>query len=104
MRRIYHNYRRIAVTNTMSNIFRRIMRIKDQFKGKDSEEKCSFGEGEVLCINNLLILAQIVQKLERGSNVHLMFLKIAKAYETVLLSKLWETLEDNNFAPLRLGP
>lgn len=92
------NYRGIAVTSTSSKIYGLIIRglIEQQYQAEEAEEQNGFRAGRS-CLDNLFCLTQIVQKkLATGRELHLVFLDISKAYNNVLLKKLWSVMESSN--------
>lgn len=96
--RIHDNYRGITVTPTFSRLYGRVIRdmIEEEYTNHEAEEQCGFRAGRS-CVDNLFCLKQIIEKrLERGRDVHLLFIDLTKAYDSVPVEKLWESMEKTN--------
>jgi hypothetical protein len=89
------NYTGISVTNTFSRIYGRILTkfVEAEYKNMEMEEQSGFGAGRS-CIDNIFCLAQMIEK-KRATNrdLHLLFIDLSKAYDSVPLNKLWEMLD-----------
>ncbi len=95
---ICRNYRGIAVTNTFSKIYGRILRnrLEREYVMHEEEEQSGFRAGRS-CIDNLFCLSQVMQKKwQTGRELHIVFLDIAQAYDNVPVNKLWEVLRRLN--------
>jgi hypothetical protein len=89
------NYRGISVTNTFSRIYGRILAelVELEYTNMEMEEQSGFRAGSS-CIDNIFCITQIIEK-KKATNweSHLLFIDLTKAYYSVPLNKLWETLE-----------
>lgn len=95
---ICENYRGIAVTNTFSKVYGRMLRelIEEGYKEYEEEEQSGFRAGRS-CIDNLFCLSQVMQKKwQTGRELHMVFLDLAKAYDSVPVIKLWEVMNESN--------
>lgn len=92
------NYRGISVTSTFSRIYGRILRdlIEIEYSAEEEEEQSGFRAGRS-CTDNVFCLKQIIEKkLNTNQEVHLMYVDLKKAYDSVPLKKLWEILQETN--------
>lgn len=92
------NYRGIAVTSSISRLYGKILksRIEQEFADQEAEEQAGFRAGRST-IDHLFSLTQILEKLSAvNKEVHLLFVDLKKAYDSVPLIKLWEALETTN--------
>ena len=89
------NYRRISVTSTFSRIYRRILAklVELEHKNMEMEEQAGFRGGRS-CIDNIFCITQMIEK-KKATNreLHLLFIDLTKAYASIPLNKLWETLD-----------
>lgn len=93
-----NNYRGISVTSTMSRLYGRILRnlIEDDFRQNEEEEQSGFRAGRS-CTDNVFCLKQIIEKrAAKNIETHITFVDLQKAYDTVPIRKLWETLEKSS--------
>jgi len=94
-RRKCENYRGISVTNTFSRIYGRILAklIELEYKNMEMEEQLGFRAGRS-CVDNIFCITQMtVKKKATNRELHLLFIDLTKAYDSVPLNKLWEILE-----------
>lgn len=92
------NYRGISVTNTISRIYVRILKnkIEHEYSAMEAEEQAGFRAGRST-IDHLFVLTQIVEKkIAYNQEVHLLFVDLKKAYDSIPLVKLWEALQHTN--------
>ena len=88
------NYRGISVTSTFSRIYRRILAklVELEYKNVEMEEQSGFRAGRS-CIDNIF-LHNINDRNKKAINreLHLLFIDVTKAYGSVPLNKLWESV------------
>jgi len=92
------NYRGIAVTNTVSRVYGKIlkMKIEKEYQNNEAEEQAGFRSGRST-IDHLFTITQIIEKkVAYDQELHLLFVDIKKAYDSVPLNKLWKALETTN--------
>lgn len=86
------------MTSTFSRIYGRILRdlIEIEYSAEEEEEQSGFRAGRS-CTDNVFCLKQIIEKkLNTNQEVHLMYVDLKKAYDSVPLKKLWEILQETN--------
>ena len=89
------NYRGISVICSMARLYGRILKSRIELQINESEDQNGFRAGRS-CIDGIFTVKQLVEKrLERGRSVHLTFVDLEKAYDTVPLSKLWPCMIRN---------
>jgi Reverse transcriptase (RNA-dependent DNA polymerase) len=72
-------------------------------KGKISEKQSGFMSGRS-CVDNLFILQQLAEKrISIGEELHMAFIDLEKAYDTIPRQKLWEALYQLNINPQMLA-
>ncbi|XP_044760773.1 uncharacterized protein LOC123318222 [Coccinella septempunctata] len=89
------NYRCISVTSTFSRIYGKILRkiIEDEYDPYDIEQQSGFRAGRS-CVDNIFSINQINEKkTATNREVHLLFVDLTRAYDTVPIKKLWQVLE-----------
>jgi hypothetical protein len=89
------NYRGISVTNTFSSIYGCILKqfVEAEYKNMEMEEQSGFQAGRS-CTGNIFCLTQMVEKKTAANrDLHLLFIDLTKAYDSVPLNKLCETLD-----------
>lgn len=92
------NYRGISVSNTLSRTYGRILkkRIEEEYSQMEAEEQAGFRAGRST-IDHLFTVTQFIEKkLSFNQEVHLLFVDLKKAYDSVPLAKLWEILQESN--------
>ena len=92
-----NNYRGISVTSTMSRLYGRILRnlIEEEYSSYEEEEQNGFRSGRS-CTDNIFALKQIIEKKSAmNQEVHITFIDLQKAYDTVPIIKLWEVLHES---------
>jgi len=89
------NYRGISVTSTFSRTYGRILTklLELEHKNMEMEEQACFRTGRS-CIDNIFRITQMIEK-KKATNreLLLLFIDLTKAYDSVPLNKLWETLD-----------
>lgn len=91
-----NNYGGISITS--NELYRRILRdqIEREYSDLEEEEQSGF-RARRSCTDNIFCLKQIIEKkTARNQEVHITFIDLQKAYDTVPLMKLWETLQESN--------
>ena len=94
------NYRGLSVTGTMSKIYGKILKakIEEEWAPQEAEEQAGFRAGRST-VDHLFCLTQLIEKrMTVGQELHLVFVDLKKAYDSVPLMKLWEALEKSNFS------
>lgn len=92
------NYRGIAVTNTMSRVYGKIIktRIEKEYQDMEAEEQAGFRVGRST-IDHLFTITQVIEKKTAyDQELHLLFVDLKKAYDSVPLSMLWKSLKETN--------
>lgn len=87
-------YRGLSVTSSISRLFGKILqeKVRANVGNTISEDQSGFIPGRS-CIDNLFTLQQIVEKkISTGEEIHLAFIDLEKAYDSIPQSKLWEAL------------
>lgn len=88
-RRDYTNYKRIRVTNSITKILEKIIRNHTEKQFKTCEEQCGFIAGRS-CMDNIFTLIQLLEKAEaKEKEIHLIFIELGKAYDSVPKSQLY---------------
>lgn len=91
------NYRCISVTSTLSRVYGKLLRniIEAEYGPQEIEEQAGFRAGRS-CVDHLFSLFQLNEKkVARNREVHLLFVDLTKAYDTVPIQKLWQVLENS---------
>jgi hypothetical protein len=89
------NYRGISVTSTFSRIYGRILAKLVELEHMNMEmiEQVGFRAGRS-CIDNIFCITQMIEKKKViNRELHLLFIDLTKAYDSIQLNKLWETLD-----------
>jgi len=89
------NYIGISVTSTFSRIYGRILAklIELEFKNMEMKEQADFRAGRS-CIDNIFCITQMIEeKKATNRELYLLFFDLRKAYDSIPLNKLWETLD-----------
>lgn len=92
------NYRGIAVTSTLSRIYGKILKakIENEYTDSEAEEQAGFRAGRST-VDHLFTITQVMEKkLGYNQELHLLFVDLKKAYDSIPLSKLWHALETSN--------
>ncbi|XP_044745272.1 uncharacterized protein LOC123307119 [Coccinella septempunctata] len=92
------NYRGLSITSTFSRLYGKVLRdlIEEETKGLEEEEQSGFHAGRT-CSDNIFCLKQIIEKkTATNREVHITFVDLHKAYDTIPIVKLWEVLEGTN--------
>jgi hypothetical protein len=92
------SYRGISVTTTFSRIYGRILAklLELEYKNMVMEEQSGFRAGRS-CIDNIFLHNTNDRKKKKTTNrdLHLLFIDLTKAYDSVPLNKLWETMNSS---------
>ena len=94
-----NNYRGLSVTGTISKVYGKILKakIEDEWQDHEAEEQAGFRAGRST-IDHLFVIVQVIEKkMAVAQELHLIFVDLQKAYDSVPLVKLWEALEKSNF-------
>ena len=89
------NYRGISVMSTFSRIYGRILAklVESEYQNMEMKEQSGFRPGRS-CIDNIFCLTQMIENRKTiNRELHLLFIDLTKAYDSVPLNKLWEVLE-----------
>jgi hypothetical protein len=67
--------------------------VESEYKNMEMEEQLGFRAGRS-CIYNIFCITQIIEK-NKATNreLHLLFIDLTRAYDSVPLNKIWETLD-----------
>lgn len=88
------NYRGISVLSSIGRLYGRILTKRLEQQTSITEEQSGFRSGRS-CVDNLFCIKQLMDKsIAHGSELHLIFVDLKKAFDSVPLNKLWEALED----------
>jgi hypothetical protein len=89
------NYWGVSVTSTFSRIYGRILAklVESECKNMETEEQSDFRTGRS-SIDKIFCITQMIQK-KKATNkeLYLIFYDLTKAYVSVSLNRLWETLD-----------
>ena len=89
------NYRGLSVTASTGRLYGRILRDRIEKEIKDSEIQSGFRAGRS-CIDNLFCLKQMIEKtIAHGGELHIAFIDLKKAYDSVPINKLWTVMKEN---------
>lgn len=97
-RELCDNYRGIAVLSTISRVYGKLVkkRIEDEYCDIEAEEQAGFRAGRST-VDHLFTITQIIEKkTARSQEIHLLYVDLKKAYDSVPQLKLWEALEKTN--------
>lgn len=78
----------------MSRLYGKVWRgiIENEYGPLEIEQQAGFRAGR--CIDHIFTIMQLNETMTaRNHEIHLLFVDLTKAYDTVLLGKLWEVLE-----------
>ena len=87
------------MTCTISRIYGKIIKyfVGKEFNHFEIEEQAGFRPG-ISTMDHVFCLQQLIEKKKaRGRPLHLLFLDLQKAYDSVPWKKLWQTLKSFNF-------
>lgn len=89
-----NNYRGISVTSSLGRLYGRILKMRIEEELEESEEQSGFRPGRS-CIDNIFCLKQLAEKtIAHGRELHIVFIDLRKAYDSVPVEKLWDALKD----------
>ena len=92
------NYRGLSVTPTLSRVYGKIIknRIETEFRDLEAEEQAGFRTGRST-VDHLYAITQIIEKKTAfDQGIYMLFVDLKKAYDSIPLNRLWETLEKTN--------
>ena len=90
------NYRGISITSSIGKLYERVLKVRIENEAIEIEEQNGFRPGRS-CIDNIFTLKQLVEKrMERGMDLHVTFIDLRKAFDSVPLQKLWTALRKSN--------
>ena len=93
-----NNYRGISVLASVGRLYGRIMKKRIENEMEEEEEQSSFRSGRS-CIDNIFSLKLLMEKkLAHGREMHMLFVDLKKAYDSIPLNKLWEAMEKGNIS------
>lgn len=87
-------YRGLSINSSVSRLFGKVLqgRLRDSIGDKISEDQSGFTPGKS-CTDNLFVLQQVMEKkIAVDQEVHLAFIDLEKAYDSIPRSKIWEVL------------
>jgi len=91
----YENYRGITVLNIFSRVYGKIIKhfLEQEFSQTETEEKAGFRAGRST-VDHIFCLRQLIEKkMAVNQPLHLLFVDLEKAHESVPLENLWKALE-----------
>ena len=87
------NYRGLSVTASTGRLYGRILRDRIEKEIVDQEEQSGFRPGRS-CIDNVFCLKQMIEKtLAHNSELHIAFIDLKKAYDSIPINRLWTAME-----------
>lgn len=94
-RRSCENYRGISVVSAMGRLYGKVLKKRIEKEVEEIEDQSGFRAGRS-CLDNIFVLQQVMERRkERNLPTHIVFIDLEKAYDTVPLNKLFETLTKN---------
>lgn len=88
------NYRGISITSSTGRLYGRILKTRIEKEADEMEEQSGFRPGRS-CTDNIFTLRNLAEKyISKGRELHLTFIDLRKAFDSVPLQKLWTTLEE----------
>ena len=94
------NYRGLSVAGTLSKVYGKILKakIEEEWQEHEAEEQAGFRAGRST-IDHLFTIIHVIEKKKGvGQELHLVFVDLQKAYDSVPLMKLWEALNKRGFS------
>ncbi|XP_060524515.1 uncharacterized protein LOC132700934 [Cylas formicarius] len=94
-RRPCENYKGISVISSMGRLYGKLVKAKleIEIKGKIGEEQTGFTAGRS-CIDHIYSLQQMIEKkMAKNRAVHLAFIDLKKAYDTIPRGILWKAMK-----------
>lgn len=93
-RKVCRNYRGICVQSSVSRIIGRLLRDKLEDAFRTPEEQAGFTAGRS-CSDNIFVLRQLIEKSqEMNQELHIAFVDLEQAYDSVPRSRLWAALRE----------
>jgi len=96
----YENYRGIRVLNIFSRLYGKIIKhvLEQEFSQMETEEQAGYRAGRST-IDNIFCLKQLIEKeMAVDQRLHLLFVDLEKACDSVPLKNLWKALEHYNIS------
>lgn len=92
------NYRGISVIATVGRLYGRILKERLEDNITIEEEQSGFTAGRS-CVDNIFSIKQTIEKLKtRNREIHLIFIDLEKAYDTVPVGNLYRILESSSIS------
>ena len=92
------NYRGLSVINSLCRVYGKILKYKIEQEAVDAEEQNGFRAGRS-CTDGVFCIRQVITKrLAHNQDTHLVFIDLAKAYDSIPLCKLWQTMESQGIS------
>lgn len=83
-----NNYRGISVTPTLSRLYGRVSKARMEGQITETEIQSGFRPGRS-CIDNIFCIKQLMEKtIAYGRELHIIFIDLKKAYDSVPVNKL----------------
>lgn len=97
------NYRAISITSSVGRLYGRILKSRIEEEYKDIEEQSGFRPGRS-CTDNIFTLRHLVEKsMAKGRELHVTFIDLRKAFDSVPLEMLWTTLKKANISKIYIN-
>lgn len=100
-RKTCENYRGISVIAMIGRLYGRVLKniMEEQIKGKIGEDQAGFTAGRST-IDHIYTIQQLIEKKKaKNRAVHLAFIDLKKAYDTVPRQQLWKAMTNTNIHP-----
>ncbi|XP_046662938.1 uncharacterized protein LOC124355828 [Homalodisca vitripennis] len=89
------NYRGLSVTASTGRLYGRKLRDRIEQEITDKKEQNGF-RPRWSCIDNVFCLKQMIEKtLAHNAELHIAFIDLKKAYDSITIKRLWEALENS---------
>ena len=89
-----NNYRGISITSSIGKLYERILTARIEEQAIEMEEQSGFRPGRS-CVDNIFTIKQLAEKmLARGMELHVGFIDLRKAFDSVPLQKLWVAMKE----------
>lgn len=97
------NYRGISVTSSVGKLYGRILNARIEKEIVEKEEQNGFRPGRS-CIDNIFTLRHLVEKLlAKGRELHVAFIDLSKAFDSVPFQKLWEAMANTEISQVYIN-
>jgi len=88
------NYRGISITSSTGKLYERVLNYRIEREAVEIEEQNGFRSGRS-CVDNIFTLKQLIEKkLARNLEIHMTFIDLRKAFDSVPLQKLWTAMKE----------